>query len=238
MQTLQITASPSFRIVSQGNSSFHFKMIFFFKAAEAEGDFLMSGLLSRPALHVFRLEPLGFSAGTVVAFGFRKEKSAPCCFPLGVLFLLIDGQCCLSLSGSSARTTGTKWFGMYQPPSALSKLPSLDHRMFRGSLGVAEVSDVLGFITRFTRQRYLNWTLGYIETIGLHRTELIAMMWTREDQALTSHTTKASSFMVSSLFPVSENFLSPCVVNATVNRTAGKKSVSDATASLKASWSA
>ena len=198
----------------------------------------MSGLLSRPALDVVRFEPLDSSAGTVVALGFRNEKSVPCCFLLGVLSLLIDGQGRLSLSRSSARTTGTKWFGMYQPPSVLSKLPSLDHRMFRGSLGVAEVADGLGFITRFTRQRYLNWTLGYIETIGLDRTELIAMIWTREDQALTSHTTKASSFMVSSLFPLSENFLSPCLVNATVNRTSGKKSVSDATASLKASWSA
>lgn len=238
MQTLQITASSSLRIVSQGNSSFHFKTIFFFKAAEAEGDFLTSGLLSRPALDVFRFEPLGFSAGTVVAFGFREEKSVPCCFFLGVLFLLKDGQGRLSLSGSSARTTGTKWFGMYQPPSSLSKLPSLDHRMFGGSLGVVEVSDVLGFITWFTRQRYLNSTLGYIETIGLDRTELIAIMWTREDQAPTSHATKASSCMVYSPFHESETVLSPCLVNATVNRTSGKKSVSDATASLKASWSA
>ena len=57
-----------------------------FKTAEAEGDFLTSGLLSRSTLDVFRFEPLGFSAGAVVAFGFIKEKSVPCCFLLGVLW--------------------------------------------------------------------------------------------------------------------------------------------------------
>lgn len=189
--------------------------------AETEVDFLTSGLLSRPALDVIRFEPLGLSAGTAVAFSFSNQKSVPCCLLLGVL--LIDGHGCLSLSGWSARARGTKWFGMYHPPSVLSKLPSLDHRMFRCALGVAEVSDGLGFITWFTRQCYLNWTLGYIETTCLDRTELITMMWTREDQARTSHATKVSSFMVSSLFPVSENFLSPCLVNATVNMPFGKE---------------
>ena len=59
-------------------------------------------------------------------------------------------------------------------------------------------------------------TLRYIETIGLDRTELITMIRTKEDQALTSQATKASSLMVSSLFSVSEIFFVslPCQCNS------------------------
>ena len=77
---------------------------------------------------------------------------------------------------------------------------------------------ILGFITWFTRQRYLNWTLGYIEsnrTLGyIERTELKAMIRTREDQALTSHATKASS----SIPCVRKFFVSlPCQCNSKQN---------------------
>ena len=57
--------------------------------AEAEVDFLTSGLLSRPALDAIRFESLGLSTGTAMAFGF---KSVPCCFLLQVLLLLIGSM--------------------------------------------------------------------------------------------------------------------------------------------------
>lgn len=100
-----------------------------------------------PALDAIRFKTFGLSVGTAEAFGFKNKKSAPCCLRFGVLLLLVDdaGQSCLSLADCSAMTTGIKWFGVYQVPALLSKLLSLDHRMFMASsLGMTEVSDSPG----------------------------------------------------------------------------------------------
>ena len=65
--------------------------------AEAEVDFLTSGLLSRPALDAIRFESLGLSTGTAMAFGFKNEKSVPCCFLLQVLLLLIGAMALVTI---------------------------------------------------------------------------------------------------------------------------------------------
>lgn len=101
-----------------------------------------------------------------------------------------------------------------QVAALLSMLPSLDQRMVMASLlGVTELSEVLVSIIWFTEQWYLNWMVGYIKIIGLDRTELIPMMWTRENRCPISPTTKASSVL--------GNLQSRLLVKATENRTSG-----------------
>ena len=149
-----------------------------------------------PAVDAVCFETFGFAGGlfrkladiAVEAFGFKNEKSVPC-FGFRLPLVLVDGKSCFSLADGSAVTTqsGTKWFGTYQLPRRLSKFPSLDHRIcMASSLGSKGNSDGLGLISLFIRQRYRNSTDGYIETIGLDRTEAILMIWTREDHFPTS----------------------------------------------------
>ena len=120
-----------------------------------------------PAVDAVCFETFGLSAGTfgaelAKAFGFKNEKSVPCCWGLGMPLFLVDGQPYLSIADGSATMTGTKWFGVYQLPILLSKSPSLDYRIFlASSLDMDEISDCLGLITVLTRQRYQNLTVGY-----------------------------------------------------------------------------